>query len=131
MAENGVRDPKLIADQEEPASSNDATSFYSWLPKRGTEEWVEYDFPSPANVSSVDVYWFAENGKGQIQLPASWRVLYNDSGTWKPVETSDAYGTAPDHYNHVAIRPVITSGLRLEVKMQPNQSAGISEWKVN
>ena len=28
-------------------------------------------------------------------------------------------------------RPVTTSGLRLELRLQPDKSAGISEWKVN
>jgi hypothetical protein len=131
MAENGVRDPKLAADQEEPASSADANSFYDWLPKRGTREWIQYDFPKPANVSSVDVYWFQEGGNRPIELPASWRLLYKVGGEWKPVETSDTYGTAPDRYNHVAIKPVTTSGLRLEVQLRSGKSAGISEWKVN
>jgi DUF1680 family protein len=131
MAENGVRDPKLVADQEEPASSTDATSFYDWLPKRGSQEWIQYDFAKPTPVSSVDVYWFQEPGNRQIKLPASWRLLYKNGSEWKPVETSDSYGTAADRYNHVAIRPVSTTGLRLELQLQPNKSAGISEWKVN
>jgi DUF1680 family protein len=131
MAENGLRDPKLVADQEEPASSSDATSYYDWLPKRGTDEWIQYDFAKPATVSSVDVYWFQEEGNRQIKLPASWRLLYKDGSDWKPVETSDAFGTAPDRYNHVAIRPVTTTGLRLELRLQPDKSVGISEWKVN
>jgi DUF1680 family protein len=131
MAENGVRDPKLVADQEEPASSLDATSYYDWLPKRGTLEWIQYDFNKPAAVSSVDVYWFREPGDRQIQLPASWRLLYRDGSEWKPVESSDAFGTAPDRYNHVAVKPVTTTGLRLEVQLQAGKSAGISEWKVN
>jgi DUF1680 family protein len=131
MAENGVRDPKLVADQEEPASSSDANSFFDWLPKRGTEEWIQYDFAKPTVVSSVDVYWFHQPANQAIQFPANWRLLYKDGSSWKPVETSDAFGTAPDRYNHVAIRPVTTNGLRLEVKLQPEKSAGISEWKVN
>jgi DUF1680 family protein len=131
MAENGVRDPKLVADQEEPTSSTDATSFYDWLPKRGSQEWIQYDFTKPTAVSSVDVYWFQESGNRQIKLPASWRLLYKNGSEWKPVETSDSYGTAADRYNHVTIRPVSTSGLRLELQLQPNKSAGISEWKVN
>jgi hypothetical protein len=131
MAENGVRDPKLVADQEEPSSSTDANSFYDWIPKRGTEEWIQYDFTNPTKVSSVDVYWFREPGNRPIQLPANWRLLYKDGSDWKPVETSDGYGTAPDRYNHVAFRPVTTNGLRLEVRLQPDKSAGISEWKVN
>jgi hypothetical protein len=131
MAENGVRDPKLVTDQEEPSSSSDTSSFYSWLPKRGTQEWIQYDFPSEAKVSSVDVYWFQEPGRGQIKLPASWQLFYKDGQEWKAVETSDPFGTAPDRYNHVDFKPVSTTALRLQVQLQPDQSAGISEWKVN
>jgi hypothetical protein len=131
MAENGVRDPKLVADQEEPSSSNDATSFYDWLPKRGTQEWIQYDFAKPTKVSSVDVYWFQEAGNRQIKLPSNWRLLYKDGSAWKPAEASGSYGTAPDRWNHVAIRQVTTTGLRLELQLQPDKSAGISEWKVN
>src|SRR5262245_45522088 len=131
MAENGVRDPKLVADQEEPTSSTDATSFYDWLPKRGTQEWIQYDFAKPTSVSSVDVYWFQEAGDGQIKLPANWRLLYKDGSAWKAVEASGSYGTSPDQWNRLAIRPVTTTALRLELQLQPNKSAGISEWKVN
>jgi DUF1680 family protein len=131
MAENGVREPKLVADQEEPASSADASSFFDWLPKRGTEEWIQYDFTKPTTVSSVDVYWFEQAGDHPIKLPASWRLLYRQGSDWKAAETSDAYGTARDRYNHLAIRPVTATGLRLVVQLQPDKSAGISEWKVN
>lgn len=131
MAENGVKDPKLAADQEEPASSSDAGSFYDWLPKRGTREWIQYDFARPAKISSVDVYWFQEAGNGIIQTPASWRLLYKDGADWKPVETSGSYETLPDRYNHIAIKSVTTRSLRLEVQLKPDKSAGISEWKVN
>jgi uncharacterized protein len=131
MAENGVKDPRLVADQEEPASSEDTSSFYDWLPKRGTREWIQYDFAKPAKVSSVEVYWFRETGDATIQLPASWRLLYREGADWRPVETSDPYATFPDRYNHVTIKPVTTRSLRLEVQLQPDKSAGISEWKVN
>jgi hypothetical protein len=130
MAENGVRDPKLVADQEEPASSHDSSSFYDWMPKRGTQEWIQYDFPAATKISSTDVYWFQESGRGPIKLPTSWRVLYRDGDVWKPVETSDSYGVAPDRYNHVSFTPVATESLRLEVQLQADQSAAISEWKV-
>ena len=32
--------------------------------------------------------------------------------------------------NRVAFEPVSTSGLRLEITMQPNWSAGIQQWRV-
>jgi uncharacterized protein len=131
MADNGVRDPKMAADQEDPASSADETSYYSWAPKRGTPEWIEYDFPKPAQVSSVDVYWFRQPNNRPIQLPANWRLLYKDGANWKPVNATDGYGVVPDRYNRVNFKPVTTTALRLEVQAQPDKSAAISEWKVN
>ena len=38
--------------------------------------------------------------------------------------------TTPDTYNRVTFKPVEAEGLRLEVQLQPNYSAGILEWKV-
>ena len=49
---------------------------------------------------------------------------------WKPVENSEPWRVEKDRYNHVGFRPVTTTGLRLEVTMQPTWSAGVAEWKV-
>jgi hypothetical protein len=57
-------------------------------------------------------------------------VLYKDGAEWKPVANSEAYATAKNRYNKVGFKSVATSGLRLEVTMQPGFSAGIQEWKV-
>jgi hypothetical protein len=63
-------------------------------------------------------------------VPRSWRVLYKENGTWKPVAASGAYRTDKDNYNTVAFRPVRTLGLRLEVQARKDFSAGVLEWKV-
>jgi hypothetical protein len=130
MAENGVRDPKLVADQEDPASSTDASSFYNWLPKKGSSEWIQYDFPQTTTVHSSDIYWFAEGSGKQIQLPKSWKLLYRQGDEWKPVEAQGTYTVSKDRYDHVAFKPVQTGSLRLVLEMQPNASAGIQEWRV-
>jgi uncharacterized protein len=130
MAENGVRDPRLVADQEEPASSADTSSFYDWLPKRGSSEWIQYDFPQPTKVSSADVYWFEEPRGNAIKLPASWKLLYRDGDEWKPVEAEGPYRVTKDEFDHLTFRPVQTQSLRLMLEMQPNASAGIQEWRV-
>lgn len=127
---SGRKNPEPIHDAEEPASSIDATSYFDWWPRRGTSEWVEYAFEKPATVSRVEVYWFDDTGRGQVRVPASWRVLYRENGAWKPVETADAYGLARDRYNVVSFTPVTTDALRLEVTSQPEFSSGIQEWKV-
>lgn len=130
VADNGVKDPRSVADGEEPVSSSDMSSVYDWSPKRGTQEWIQYDFPKPATVSSAEVYWFADSGRAAFQAPASWRLLYKDGLEWKPVEATGAYGVALDRFNHVSFKPVGTQALRLELTCQPGRSAGIQEWRV-
>jgi hypothetical protein len=128
-AANGNRSPRLVADQEEPTSSADASSEYNWWPKQGSTEWVEYKFGSEHQVSSADVYWFVEQ-PGEVGLPARWRMLYLSGSEWKPVEASGPFGLALNRYNHVAFKPVSTRAVRLELTLQRDKSAGVSEWKV-
>jgi DUF1680 family protein len=124
------RDPRMINDGEEPTASNDPSSYFDWWPRKGSTEWVEYAFAKPATVSQVEVYWFDDTGRGEVRAPQSWRLLYKDGEEWRPVETGDAYGVAKDQYNRIRFKPVMTRGLRLEVTMQSNWSAGVQEWKV-
>jgi hypothetical protein len=78
----------------------------------------------------VEVYWFDDTGSGECRVPAAWRVLYKDSEEWKLVESPGPFGVEMNRYNKVTFKPVTTSGLRLEVVLQPEWSAGIQEWKV-
>jgi uncharacterized protein len=127
----GGKNAAAINDLAVPASSNDAENTFSdWWPRKGTNAWVEYAFASEATVSTTSVYWFDDTGTGECRVPQSWRVLFKDGGQWKPVQTSDSYGAAKDKYNKISFQPVTTTGLRLEVKMQPGWSAGIEEWTV-
>jgi DUF1680 family protein len=126
---NGRRSPEQVADQEDPTSSADSTSEYNWWPKKGTTEWIQYDFPEPHSVSSTDVYWFAEKD-GDVALPAGWRLLYLSGTEWKPVVAEGSFGLAPDQYNHVSFQPVTTKAVRLEMAFQHDKSGGLSEWKV-
>jgi hypothetical protein len=128
------QNPNLIVainDQSEPRSSRDNSDIYfHWWPKKGTTEWVEYAFEKPATVSETEVYWYDDTGRGECRTPASWRLLYKDGETWKPVEAAEPYGVEKDRFNKLSFKPVATTGLRLEVTMQPNWSTGIQEWKV-
>jgi DUF1680 family protein len=123
--------PSAINDQLVPASSSDPeNSFFHWWPRKGSLEWVEYAFAQPATVSSAEVYWFDDTGSGECRLPASWKVFYKDGDEWKPVKTDDVYAVEKDRFNKVKFSPVTTTGLRMEVQLKPNWSAGIQEWKV-
>lgn len=124
------KDPRMINDAEEPASSADPSSYFDWWPTKGAVESVEYQFERPATVSQAEVYWFDDTGRGQVRVPASWRLLYKEDGSWKAVEARVAYGIEKDRYNHVTFTPVTTEGMRLEVTMQPEWSAGIQEWRL-
>jgi hypothetical protein len=85
---------------------------------------------SVATVSQSDVYWFDDTGRGEVRVPRAWRLLYKDGNDWKPVAVEGAYQTARDRFNSVRFAPVTTTGLRLEVTMQPEWSAGVREWTV-
>jgi uncharacterized protein len=122
--------PRGINDGEEPTASNQPGSYFDWWPNKGTTEWVEYAFAQPASVSQVELYWFDDTGRGEVRVPATWRVLYKAGNEWRPVENLAAYGVAKDKYNRVTFKPVTTSGLRLEVTAQTNWAAGLQEWKV-
>ncbi len=118
-------------DQIEPANSIDhGVSRLTWWDHRGTTEWVQYDFAKPAKVSSVEVYWFDDTGRGACRVPKSWRVLYRAGGKWKPVTGASACGVEKDKFNRATFDAVETDGLRLEVELQPKVSGGILEWRV-
>jgi hypothetical protein len=120
-----------ITDGEEPRNSREAGSYFDWWPTRGSKlEWLEMTFAKPATVSQTEIYWFDDAPGGGVRVPASWRLLYKDGEEWKPVETTDTFGVAKDQWNRLTFKPVNTTALRLEVTMQPNQSAGLQEWKV-
>jgi uncharacterized protein len=128
----GVRpDVRALNDQREPKSSGDHSNrFLHWWPHKGTTEWVEYDFPKRARVSSTEVYWFDDTGVGECRIPQSWKLLYRENGEWKPVGNPSGYGCAKDKYNQATFDPVETDALRLEVQLAPDVSAGIHEWRV-
>jgi hypothetical protein len=129
----GRRDTvEALVDGLEPKSSNDhSIPRFTWWDHRGSAEWVQYDFGKPRKVSSTQVYWFDDTGAGSCRVPSSWKLLYQEGEHWKPVETASEFGTRLDTYNRVEFKSIETTGLRLEVQLQPEFSGGILEWKVN
>jgi hypothetical protein len=128
---SGGKSGMALNDQWEPTDSNDHSKPYlHWWPNKGTKEWVQYDFPEPTIVSSVDVYWFDDTGQGECRIPKSRQVLYKTVSSWEPVNNIDFYRVEKDSYNSVSFKPVQTTALRLEIQLQDKFSAGIIEWKV-
>jgi hypothetical protein len=128
------RDDTLSAlnDQAEPAASDDTNiPRFTWWDHRGTQEWVQYDFERPTEVSAVEVYWWDERRTGaHCRVPQSWRLLYQTGGEWRPVSGTAACTTEMDRFNRLAFAPVETKALRLEVQLQTEWSGGILEWRV-
>ena len=120
----------MINDGEEPVRSSAGGSAFDWWPTKGSTEWLQYDFPAATPVSEVQVYWFDDTGRGEVRVPASWRLLYKDGDQWKPVQASGPYGVEINKYNVLSFSRVTTSALRLEITMQKDWSAGVQEWKV-
>jgi hypothetical protein len=129
---DGKKNANPVKDEDEPAASNDSSSYFDWWTgdlgyRTG---WMEYAFDKPNPVAECDLYWFDDTGRGGVRVPASWRLLYKDGAQWKPVEGASGYGVVSDQYNKVTFKPVTTTGLRLEVTMQPKFSAGVQRWRV-
>jgi len=125
------KNPEAVNDRLEPRSSIDHdVPFFHWWPHKGTTEWIQYDFSQPSEVSSAEAYWFDDTGRGECRLPMSWRILYRDGASWKPVYSEDAYGVDKDQFNRVVFETVHTSALRLEIRSRPDFAGGIHEWRI-
>ena len=120
-----------LSDKLLPENSNDQSiPRFTWWPRRGTTEWVQYDFPQPREVSRADIYWFDDTGSGGCRTPASWRFLYKEAEQFKEVRNPTVYGTEKDKFNIVKFDAVKTTALRIEAQLQQNFSAGILEWQI-
>ncbi len=117
---------KALSDGLMPKHSNDqGIPRFTWWPRKGGTEWVQYDFKEPREVSRCKVYWFDDEPGGGCRIPQSWRLLYKDGQEFRPVRSATEYGTAEDRFNAVEFEQVTTSVLRLEVHLKPDFSGGV------
>ena len=108
-------------------------SWLSWSGHKGTMEWVNYKFDKPRSFSSAEVYWLDNTGHKQYaewRVPTSWRIVWKDGQTWRPVKAPSEYGSKCDKSNKVTFQPVMTKEIRLEVQLKQNFSGGVHEWCV-
>ncbi len=121
-----------INDRLVPKGPEDRSVPYThWWPKKGTTEWIAYEFPQATEVSTATVYWFSDKPWGGCDVPKAWRLLYQHAdGQWLPVDGADSYPTAPGIPCTVGFTPVKTKALRLEVTLSDQDAAGLFEWSV-
>jgi hypothetical protein len=124
--------PQGINDGLEPKTSGDQpAALCHWWPHKGTEEWAQYTWKKPIQVSGASAYWFDDTGRGECRPPASWRIEYLDGRDWKPVAATGPYSVAKDKWCAIRFAPVKTTALRLVVQLPPNFATGVHEWKVD
>ena len=120
-----------LADELEPSSSNDhGIPRFTWWDHRGTTEWVQYELPHEQSVSSVEVYWFDDTGRGECRIPKTWRLLYRDGEEWKPVPDVTIPTVTGNQWNRTSFPSLTVSALRIEAELQKGFSGGILEWRL-
>jgi DUF1680 family protein len=108
-------DQGALYDGRDPISSADESWRYLRLrPASGTPASIDYTFASPSTVSTAAVYWFDD--RRFCLLPTSWRLLYRDGETWRPVANRDPYAVGKDVFNRVRFDTITTTALRLEIE---------------
>ena len=78
-----------------------STENQKWRPRRGTDEWVMYEFDEPVDANSVKLSW-VDDGES-IHPPASWHIFYatesDDSAVhYPPVKTVPWRGENRDSF---------------------------------
>ena len=112
----GIGNHGGLHDQIEPLHSSDGSfSYFRVIPEAGPIGWIQYDLGGAESVSSVEVYWLDDHRF--CRFPESWRVLYKDGETWRPVRSGSSYGVESDRFNVVEFESVRTDGLRIEMTL--------------
>ncbi len=120
-----------LNDQVLPKHSNDQSlPRFTWWDHKGGTEWVQYTWPEAQKISSTEVYWFDDTGRGECRIPARWYLLYRKGDDWQPVTPTGNYGTQADQFNRVTFQSITTTELRLEATLQSDYSGEILEWDV-
>ncbi|MEZ6195854.1 MAG: DUF6055 domain-containing protein [Planctomycetota bacterium] len=114
-----------VNDGFHPASSTDITqgAYANFSGPLGGWNWVRYDWNSPVEIDSLDVYWW-HNGTG-IRRPRDAFVEYLDGGTWVSL---GSVGNAANDWNTV---PMSVTTRALRISMMSHTTTGIIEWRVH
>jgi DUF1680 family protein len=127
------RDEQVFAvtDHWEPKHSGDLSRPYLSL-WRGREEEriIEYRFEQAEMLRGMEVYFVEfDHYDGDYRLPLAWKLQYLDGGVWTDAEAS-AYECEKDRYNVVDFSPpLLTTALRMSVRLVEGASGGIHECK--
>jgi hypothetical protein len=120
--------PAAVADNIEPASSNDQTlSRFTWWDRKGSVEWIVCEFEKSYQIRGIEVYWFDDSPQGGCRLPKAWRILARDGDTWNVLAEASPDSIRTDAWNRLEFPETQTEAVRLEATLQAGFSAGILE----
>jgi hypothetical protein len=126
-------DANAVKDGVLPMNGNDGTiPRFTWQPRQGTDEWIQYDFPQAIRVGRSDTCWHID---AECDYPESLSYEYWDGGAWQPFQMAHDYLNCIDLFGtHFAIirfsNPATTAKVRQKVKLKAGKSAGILEWRL-
>ena len=123
----GTLNDQIVPDN----SAQSGVPHFAWYGKKGSREWVQYDFPAAEKVWSAEVFWATKDHDSPLKLPKSWRVLYRQGQEWKEVQAAGAYPVRTDDFSSIHFEAVTTPALRIEAQLADDATAGLFEWGVN
>lgn len=113
----------------------------TWSGARPATRWLQYTWPTPVRVDSVEVAFWADqtnpaSGAG-VNIPKAWKAQYWNGTTWVDVTGADQYGIARTATNLTTFDAVSTTRLRLVLSAagpgtgaEPYAGVAVSEWRV-
>lgn len=125
-----VKSKSIIAvnDQLLPEHSNDhSLPYLHWWPKKGTEEWVQFNFDETMKISSFKIYWFDDGPHGGCRIPEGWKLEYLAGDSWKEIEIEGTYTITKDAWDVVQFKAVNADALRVVIDLPEEYSTGLYE----
>lgn len=89
-----------------------AVTHYDFAAHCGTTEWVQYEWPAPALVSSCSLYLMAG---GNFAPPERFRVLYRSGGAWQAAQGVQGELGTYSRWNKLTFAPVQADAVKLEL----------------
>jgi hypothetical protein len=108
-----------------PANSNDKShgAYGNWN-NPNSIQWVQYDWTSDYNVTSIQVYWFDDGGG--VLTPTTAYVEYWNGTAWINLANIPL---VKNTFNTVTMSTVLLRRIRVSLR-NTTQSTGILEWRV-
>ncbi|MDX8338986.1 T9SS type A sorting domain-containing protein [Draconibacterium sp. IB214405] len=116
-----------VNDGATPSNSNDksSTAYGNW-DTPDSYQWVQYDWDKEYIATSVEIYWFDDNGGVLTPNEAYIETYDQESSEWVKVVDVPC---VKDQFNAASLGEITTSKLRVTMRNY-NQSTGILEFRV-